>query len=93
MPIRFDDEEDAYVRWLAEHPDGFVANVDRARTMPQYPMLHLASHGLISSERIGGFTTGAYLKICGTDLTKLEGALTAEYGRKPTRCDVCMGRS
>jgi hypothetical protein len=39
---RFDrDDEDAYLAWLADNPDGFVVNADRP-PRPAYLMLHRA---------------------------------------------------
>ena len=87
---RFDSDEDSYLAWVAAHPHGFVANVDRAGAIPDYPMVHAATHALISSPRIGNFTTGDYIKLCSADLAALEQYVKTEYGRHPTRCSQCM---
>lgn len=34
---RFDGREDDYLAWVQAHPDGFVANVDRAQVAAQQP--------------------------------------------------------
>lgn len=81
----FDRREDGYSLWVQEHPDGFVANVDRANVAAQYPMIHRASHRLISSPRIGNFTTGDYLKFCSAGLEALERYLERRFQRRPTR--------
>lgn len=86
----FDDRESEYLDWIARHPDGYVANADRADVVPQYPMIHRASHRLMSSERIGGFTTGAYIKLCSIDLETLRRALHARFRRPATHCGHCM---
>lgn len=86
----FDGREDDYLAWVQVHPDGFVANVDRAKAVPQYPMIHRASHGAISSSRIGNFTTGDYLKFCAIDLEALERYLAAHFSRPATYCRQCM---
>jgi hypothetical protein len=37
--VEFMDDDDGYIAWLAEHPDGFVLNCGRPPT-PSYLMLH-----------------------------------------------------
>ena len=90
MPILFDDDEAAYLQWVAAHPQGFVVNLDRRRTMPQYPMLHLANDASISSAAIGNFTTGDYIKVCGEDRTKLAQYCEREFERKLVPCRHCF---
>lgn len=86
----FEDDNDGYFRWLETHRDGYVVNVDRPGRVPQYPMVHRASHGVISSSKIGNFTTGSYVKWCGMDLEELEAYSMASHGRKLTHCRLCM---
>lgn len=86
----FDGREHDYLAWVQAHPDGFVANVDRAQVVPQYPMIHRASHGAVSSPRIGNFTTGDYLKFCAVDLVALERYLESRFSRPATYCRQCM---
>ena len=86
----FDNDESAYLSWVQANPHGFVANIDRARTVPQYPMVHAATHGLISSPKIGNFTTGDYFKFCSTDLDALEQYSQSRFGNSLTRCSRCM---
>ena len=52
----FDNDEIGYLKWVQANPQGFVANVDRAGTVPQYPMVHAATHGSMSSSKIGTWT-------------------------------------
>lgn len=86
----FDTDEAGYLAWIQANPTGYVANVDRARIFAQYPMVHAATHKLMSSPKIGGFTTGAYVKLCSTDLEALQRYSESEYGRPLTCCAVCM---
>lgn len=88
---RFDHDEDAYIAWVTTHPAGFVANMDRAGNVPQYPMIHRASHAAVHSHKIGHFTTGDYVKYCALDLQALQACLMAKYRRQPTFCANCMG--
>lgn len=90
MVERFDNDEAGYLKWVETHPHGFIANVDRAGMVPAYPMVHSATHGLVSSPRIGNFTTGDYIKLCSTDLKALEEYSQTRFGRPLTRCSQCM---
>ena len=90
MPILFDDEEEAYLLRIEANPDGFVVNTDRRRTMPDYPMIHAANHKSLSSDKIGGFTSGAYIKICSPHRAKLEKFCEREFGRQVTVCATCL---
>ena len=36
----FEDKEGEYRAWLMAHPEGFVANMDKRRTRPEYPMVN-----------------------------------------------------
>ena len=87
----FDNDEEGYTRWVLAHPEGFVVNVDRAQKVPHYPMVHQATHKLISSQEIGNFTTGKFLKICSADLQELDNYSQSKYGRSLNYCSVCMG--
>jgi len=86
----FDYDDESYLEWIGANQGGFVANVDRNRNVPQYPMAHLATHRLMSSAKIGNFTTGDYIKFCSTSLTELEHYARSKYGRSLTQCSVCM---
>ncbi len=86
----FDSDETGYLKWVQANPHGFVANIDRTGAFPQYPMVHAATHRLVSSPRIGNFTSGDYVKFCSTDLDALEQYSQASFGRPLTRCSQCM---
>ena len=86
----FDNDETGYLRWVQANPAGFVANVDRAGRIASYPMVHTATHGSVSSAKIGNFTTGDYLKFCSTDLDALDAYSQSQFGRPLTRCAQCM---
>lgn len=91
----FDNQEAAYLQWLQANPTGYVVNIDRAQKVKNYPMIHIATHGLVSSQKIGNFTTGDYIKFCSTDLKAMEQWLQTKYGRRLTYCTHCerrMGR-
>lgn len=89
--LLFDNDESGYLAWVQAHPDGFVGNMDRAGGVPQYPMVHRATHAAVSSPKIGNFTTGDYVKVCAGGLDVLEEDLRRRYGRAVSRCRICMG--
>lgn len=85
----FDNKEEEYLAWVEENPSGFVANMDKAKSMKQYPMIHSAGDAAISKDKRGNFTTNDYFKICSTDLRKLKSYLKHKYHRF-TYCMKCF---
>ena len=84
-------DEIRYLRWAAEHQNvGFIVNTDHDQRSPVYPMVHRATHGLVTSAKIGNFTTGRFFKVCSTELSDLEAWASRERGRSLTRCGKCM---
>lgn len=64
----FWDKEQEYRKWVADNQEtGFIVACDKAGVMTQYPMIHRASHKLLSSEKIHNYTTGDYFKVCALD--------------------------
>ena len=90
MIEEFVKREVEYLQWVTAHPNGFVANFDLVRDRPDYPMVHIASHKLVSSPARENYTTGDYVKFCSEDLSELEGWLLRKFRRKSTHCSVCM---
>lgn len=86
--IIFISEDDAYLRWLAEHPRGFVVNAHR-RPTSRYLMLHRASCADISSNKRSHWTTADYIKICARRALELEAWAEAEFGGHLRRCARC----
>lgn len=83
---RFRNDDEKYLAWVAGHPNGFIVNVDVAQTVANYPMVHSAAHKLLTSEKIGGFTTGDYEKVCSEDLAELEEWSKENHGKRLTFC-------
>lgn len=75
------------------NPAGFVVNVDVHARYPQYPMVHRATHKLISSPARTNYTSNEYIKLCSNDLSELERMAPEQYGRMLNRCATCMGPS
>ncbi len=80
----FDDGDERYLAWIAEHPNGYVLNRRRVGFSRNYLVLHTSACGMVSSYsamvRPGGFTTRGYIKVCAAELVALR-----EYVR--TKCD------
>lgn len=83
MAIKFKNDEAGYLHWVQANPDGYVVNVDEPNHVPQYPMVHRATHKLISSAKPGNYTTAQYVKYCGGDLDALERWSLARFARTP----------
>jgi hypothetical protein len=90
MIDHFVNDDAAYLRWVHSHQHGYIVNLDKARTYPQYPMVHRASHKLISSPERTNYTTNEFIKVCSTDLAALERWSKEECGRVLNRCATCM---
>lgn len=90
MPHTFKDDETGYLRWVQAHPGGYIVNIDEPQVTPQYPMVHVASHKLLSSPARTNYTTGRYFKVCSEQLENLEAWAQSKYGRTLTRCRQCM---
>ena len=62
--IEFMDDDDGYIAWLSERPDGFVLNCERPPT-PSYLMLHRPTCRTIRGTPARGQSwTVSYQKVC-----------------------------
>ena len=68
--IEFVGDDRAYLKWLSQHPSGFVLNTEKSKN-PNYMVLHRAWCQSISQVgnpgRPGRFTERDYIKICAPD--------------------------
>lgn len=85
----FENKEEEYLAWVEANPSSFVVNMDKAKSMKQYPMIHSVGDAAISKDKRGNFTTNDYFKICSTDLRELRSYLKHEYHRF-TYCMKCF---
>ncbi|WP_198344201.1 hypothetical protein [Mycobacterium dioxanotrophicus] len=69
----FRDDDDGYLAWIADHPDGYVINIVRGHT-PAGARIHRASCWTVSrpGPRAASWTEGQYVKICADRLADLE---------------------
>jgi hypothetical protein len=76
----FNNGDDPYYTWLAEHPDGYVVNTHR-NPKPSYLQLHVATCKHISSpQEAGAYTERDYIKFCSTNRRALERWAEDEVG-------------
>lgn len=91
--IEFKNNEDGYFMWLMAHPDGFVLNV-RFEADPEYVVLHRASCGTISSDKLppGAYTNRKFRKWCAKKADDLRPAAMLEGredGSFSKHCGIC----
>lgn len=71
-PIVFDSGDDSYLRWISEHPTGWVINTTRTPSQA-YLKLHTATCTSISRVREpGAYTERDYIKVCSTRRSALD---------------------
>lgn len=74
-PVQFfNDDDDGYQRWLADHPNGYVVNTSRTIS-PTYMVLHRATCRSISEYKPqhapGAFTERDFVKACADTVVDL----------------------
>lgn len=90
MVVPFKNDEAGYLKWILANPTGYVVNVDEPQYFSQYPMVHSATHKLISSPTRCNYTTGRYIKFCSVSLEALEKWSQAKYRRPLNPCKKCF---
>jgi serine/threonine protein kinase len=92
--IEFIGNDESYMRWLGEHPGGYVINSHRSIN-PSYMVLHKAACGMIKSTQgipPGGFTERNYIKIYGGSIESLR-KWVKQHGRPDgsfsSACNIC----
>jgi serine/threonine protein kinase len=92
--VEFIGNDEAYLRWLDEHPEGYVTNAHRNVT-PSYMVLHKATCGMIKSTQgipPGGFTERSYIKVCAGSIELLR-EWAKQHGRPDgsfsSACNIC----
>ena len=89
MVTEFVNDDAGYLVWVNTHPHGYIANIDVAQQVLQYPMVHTTSHRLLSSSNVGSYTSHNYVKVCSTDLDSLEKWSQRKFNKALTKCRVC----
>jgi hypothetical protein len=86
--IEFSNQEEEYLRWVAQNAQGFVLNCER-QPRPSYLILHRASCTFIRSPKWKNYTTGDYTKVCSLDREELERWARRKIGGEPSACSKC----
>jgi hypothetical protein len=86
---QFVNDDDGYLRWLAQNPDGFVVNSNRV-PVSSYLILHRASCKWINTSTQTNWTTTGYIKTCSYDLTALTEWTAPEVGGSLKPCKSCQ---
>ena len=85
----FKDDDDGYLKWLDEHPLGFVINCDR-NPRRQYLKLHKSRcHTISGTPTWGKDWTVQYLKVCSDARQSLRAWAQDEVGGVPDLCGFC----
>lgn len=80
--IIFSGDDEAYLAWLLQNPDGFVVNSRRNTFDPDYLVLHKAKCRTISHQFDDGrYTERNYVKICASRREDLRDYLSRKTGR------------
>lgn len=89
VPARqFSDDDAGYLRWVSDHPDGFVLNVERG-LRPGYTVLHRATCRTIATSRDdGAYTERGYRKVVANDIADLR-----SFIRKLGRADGSFSKA
>lgn len=85
---QFVNDDDSYLRWLAENPDGFIVNSHRV-PVSSYLILHRASCKWINTSDRTNWTMTGYIKTRSNDLTALTEWAEREVGGSLKPCNSC----
>ena len=87
---KFEKDEERYLEWVQNNPNGFIVNADEPASSTEYPMVHRATHRLMTSPKKQNYTTGRYFKVCSNDMKDLETWAKQVRGRSLNPCRKCM---
>lgn len=87
MIIIINDDEH-YLRWIEENPDGFVINAQNPPS-PNNLVLHRSTCGDISTPTRTNWTTRDYLKVCSRNVDELRNWSTRRVGGELKPCQHC----
>ncbi len=89
MLIVFTDDDAGYLKWVKDHPVGYVLNTTRP-ILPDFLILHLASCRAVSGKPgVGDFWTAQSIKVCAETKEDLEVWAQKEAGGRVNLCNLC----
>ncbi len=83
------DDDDLYLNWVNQNPDGFVINASR-KPAASYLKLHRATCHSLNKQNVLNWTTGDYLKACSLESQELVQWSEHWFKTKPDDCSFCM---
>jgi hypothetical protein len=92
----FDDRDEPYLKWLDEHPEGYVLKRRRGKS-DSYLVLHSAACRKIRDyndmAKPDGFTGRSYIKVCAESIDELRRYAMTKGGRPDGsfsgKCSTC----
>ncbi|TMS54805.1 hypothetical protein [Mycobacterium sp. DBP42] len=91
--VEFRDDDDGYLRWLVEHPTGYVLNIQRGYS-PADARVHRANCSTIGGRSIPGKTlTESYVKHCADYLEDLTRWAITTVQQEIRPCGTCRPTS
>jgi hypothetical protein len=89
----FRDDDEGYMRWLADNPNGYVLNLQRSLN-PSDARVHQARCSAITgvNPRRGPWT-GAYIKLCSPVVEAIDRLSAEQFGSPIARCHRCHPRT
>ncbi|MFN8614050.1 MAG: hypothetical protein U0931_41345 [Vulcanimicrobiota bacterium] len=88
---KFVDEDQSYLGWIAQHPDGYVLNVPRSLTAANLAKFHKASCWTVT-RATGGPWTAEYIKLCADSLADLQSWAQEHVRGTVSDCGTCHPR-
>jgi hypothetical protein len=87
--LEFSNNDDEYLRWVAQHADGFVLNIQRSLNTRDARLHRTLCRTINGTPARGNVWTGPYIKICADDIGALD-RWAAQVAPLPiTRCRTC----
>lgn len=85
----FENDDEGYLNWLENNPDGFVVNCHNPPGS-DYLRLHHASCSHIRTQERTNWTTNDYMKVCSNSVEALERwAADRTDGGELEPCQIC----
>jgi len=85
---RFVDDDQSYLSWLEEHPDGYVLNAERRPTR-SFIVLHRTSCAALAGPAPPEGRTSTMLKVCATTTAEIDAWCRDQVSAFATRCRRC----
>ncbi len=84
--------DESFIEWVADNPEGFVIDTDKLGISPGHPMLHHVTCAIIKGQRALEAASVDYLKVCSVTKRELEEWARREETRNLKLCFLCKQR-